>query len=53
MRETAEGAREGARRSDQHPRVRERFDRFVEWYERNRSSYREGFGELVKLIDKA
>jgi hypothetical protein len=24
-------------------------DRFVEWCERNRYSYREGFGELVKL----
>jgi hypothetical protein len=28
-------------------------DRFVEWCERNRYSYREGFGELVKRIDKA
>ena len=28
-------------------------DRFVEWCERNRYSYREGFGELVKLIDRA
>jgi hypothetical protein len=26
-------------------------DCFVEWCERNRYSYREGFGELVKLID--
>ena len=26
---------------------------FVEWCERNRYSYREGFGELVKLIDRA
>ncbi len=28
-------------------------DCFVEWCERNRYSYREGFGELVKLIDRA
>jgi len=28
-------------------------NRFVEWCERNRYSYREGFAELVKLIDKA
>jgi hypothetical protein len=27
-------------------------NRFVEWCERNRYSYREGFAELVKLIDK-
>ena len=26
-------------------------NRFVEWCERNRYSYREGFGELVKRID--
>jgi len=26
-------------------------NRFVEWCERNRYSYREGFAELVKLID--
>jgi hypothetical protein len=28
-------------------------DRFVEGCERNRYPYREGFGELVKLIDRA
>jgi hypothetical protein len=28
-------------------------NRFVEWCESNRYSYREGFAELVKLIDKA
>jgi hypothetical protein len=27
-------------------------NRFVEWCERNRYSYREGFAELVKLIDR-
>jgi hypothetical protein len=27
-------------------------DRFVEWCERNRYSYREGFGALVRLIDR-
>jgi len=28
-------------------------DRFVEWCERERLSYREGFDRLVKLIDRA
>ena len=28
-------------------------NRFVEWCERNRYSYREGFAELVKRIDQA
>lgn len=28
-------------------------NRFVEWCERERLSYREGFSRLVKLIDKA
>jgi hypothetical protein len=52
--ETAEGARE----REHHDQINIRasvsdLDRVVEWCERNRSSYREGFGELVKLIDKA
>ncbi len=28
-------------------------DRFIEWCEQNRFSYREGFAKLVRLIDKA
>ena len=53
MPETAKGAGRG--RDDQiniRASVRD-LDRFVEWCERNRYSYREGFGELVKLIDRA
>jgi hypothetical protein len=56
MREAAEGAR--GREREHHDQITIRasvsdLDRFGEWCERKRSSYREGFAELVKLINRA